>query len=129
MDNDNEHKQDYQQEPNHNHEQKHQHNHERESINTGDAIYFLSTHEHEGLAVVSISVERNAEAHISFQVFCSSLLNIGKRIDESGAIIGHIKAVATSKNHATSFSLTDINVAPTINGSKCQTGKNRYDSG
>ena len=97
------------------HAPHHEHNHrEQFAIACGEA--FLEAHMHDQAATVSAALCPDDGSAISFEQLVSALSAIASNVEDTGGIIGHIKAFAREEETFAHASVTDAGRKPDIEG-------------
>lgn len=100
----------------HGHEHGHAHVELDAEKQTDLGALSLTAHLHEGVAVVSGELKPQNERLVTFEALADALQRAAETLVQAGGFIGHVKASAKCGDALASFSLTDLEVDPTVTG-------------
>lgn len=101
----------------HDHEHEHGHHHEHEeSLELSWAHVELEAHTHEQAATVSMNIHPKEGSPVAFVDLVSIMQEIARASEQSGGIVGHIKAFAKRGDTFARASVTAADLPPTCDG-------------
>lgn len=99
----------------HAHEHEHHHVHE-EVVELPWARVELEAHTHEQAATVSMNIHPKEESPVAFADLVNIMQEIARSSEQSGGIVGHIKAFAKRGDAFARASVTAADLPPTCDG-------------
>ena len=105
----------------HDHHDHHDHDHEhadvrKRSVSLGWADVDLESHVHDQASTVSATIHARSDSGRSFGDIVEALQVVAQKVEEQGAIVGHIKAYARTADSFSHASTTDAQRMPSSEG-------------
>ena len=112
MASDHEHHHEHEHEHEHHHEHEHGHEHEHEEGCTcADCVSGVSVIHHEGALAGSFSIDTQKTLDEVDSILMEDMAQLGRKVDECGGIIGHIKAAVKTPSGSYMYSITSDTVS------------------
>lgn len=94
----------------------HEHHNHRESFEIPGAEAFMEAHMHDQAATVSVAICPNGGETFAFERLLAAMVEIAKRAEDIGGIVGHIKGFARDEKAFARASVTEAKASPDSEG-------------